>query len=218
MTGLARAVDVGGLLTPSPRSASAREALRLVERTGALLSGHFALQGGGHSPHFLRFSHVGRDRAACDLAARLLADELALPRAATVLCPESAGFLLGEALARRRRAHLAVAAIGARRTPVPGLRSGELERGRPVVVVNDVVSTGASLEPLLTLAREAEAPVAAVLVFATLDERRFHRLLAERDLLGAWLLAANGWPIEPGDSCAQCREGTPLVPASELNG
>lgn len=205
------------LVTAEPRPGVAADVVSVLARSGAILAGHFLLKSGEHASHFLRFAQIGREQELVGLVAhRLIETSTVDLRGSTVLCPESAGFFLGSAIARATGATLAVARVDvARRRPATQLRTGDIAPGARVVVVNDVVTSGASLTRLLTLAREHGAHVAGVMIFATLDDRRLKRFLNDEDLPGVWLASAN-WQIVDAQTCKQCAAGDELLPVAEL--
>ena len=190
-----------------------------LARSGALLRGHFGLQGGRHTEYFIRFRALSRDPALLGPIVDHLLAAVAVPDDAIVLVPESAGFFLGDAIARRVGAPLAVSRTDLQRRPARALLHGDIPPGAQVVVVNDVVTTGASLEPLLDLVGDRGATVAAALVFGALDGTGFRSTLNRRRIPGDHLLeASERWPMQPADACDVCRRGgPPLVPAAELN-
>ncbi len=195
----------------------------LIERalgtSGALLRGHFGLQGGKHTEYFIRFRALARDPAVLDELARHLLAGADVPAGATVLVPESAGYFLGEAIRARIGGTLAVARTDLQRRPARALLHGALAADTPVVVVNDVVTTGASLEPLLDLVADRGAVVSAALVFGALDGTGFRAMLGRRRLVGDHLVEAGpAWSYYQPEACPACLAGAPpLFAAAELN-
>lgn len=188
-----------------------------VARTGALLRGHFALQGGDHSEYFLRFSHLGWERSAIQLIAKVLLEQLPFEVSGRViLCSESAGLFLGHELARQAGVPLAVTKVDLHKRPVPAWREGALKAGDKVIVVSDVITRGGALEKLLSHARSVGAEVEGVATFATLQPAELASKLRSNHLSGTWLLEA-GWKLYPqGSDCPQCTRGEPLIRAVEL--
>lgn len=195
----------------------------LVERaladSGALLRGHFSLQVGKHTEYFIRFRALARDPVVLEALAGHLLAGVDAPAGATVLVPESAGYFLGEAIRERIGGALAVARTDLQRRPARALLHGNLAAGAPVLVVNDVVTSGASLEPLLDLVGDHGGTVGAALVFGALDGTGFRAMLSRRRVVGDHLIeAAPAWAFSEPDACAACRlGGPPLLPAAELN-
>jgi orotate phosphoribosyltransferase len=138
--------------------------LTIFRERGALLEGHFLLSSGLHSPRYLQCALVLADPA---LATRL-GGELALrlrpllggAEVRTVVAPALGGVLVAHEVAR---------ALGGRglfterQDGVMTLRRGfRLEAGEPVVVVEDVITTGGSTREVLdAVARTGARAVAA---------------------------------------------------------
>jgi orotate phosphoribosyltransferase len=194
------------------------QVLRLIAETGALLDGHFLLQGGAHSEHFLRFALLGRSPHAIGMISEQIERLLPpLARGTQVLCPESAGFFLGHAMAQRLAVQPAVSAIDSRRRPTILLRTGTLIPGKPALIVNDISTTGASLDPLLQLAQQKECSIVGVAVFAAWRMDFFHQWQTRNNLRGEALVAGMWETYSAGPGCPGCAQGRPLLPAMEFN-
>jgi len=215
---VATVAEIHDVIVAQPRLGLPELIERALAASGALLRGHFGLQVGKHTEFFIRFRALARDPQVLDALARHLLATVTLPPDPVILVPESAGYFLGEAIRARVAGTLAVARTDVERRPARSLLHGVLPPGRPVIVVNDVVTTGASIEPLLELAADAGATVAAALVFGALDGTHFRTMLHRRRLAGDHLIEASpAWPITDPDRCAACAAGIPLMPAAELN-
>lgn len=189
-----------------------------IDRTGTLLHGHFALRRELHIATAVRFRAIGRDPAALALIADQLAG-LATWRwdDVRVLSPESAGFFLGAAIARRHDRPHAVVETDARRLPTSTLAAGHLHAGEPVVLVNDVGATGAGFEPMLELIARRGARAIGVLLFAVVGADGFAAWCNQRGLPGHYLTIARWDEVPPGPAtCAGCADALPLVPVTEL--
>jgi len=229
MVRIANAAEIHEVVVVQPRRGLPELIEGALARSGALLRGHFGLQVGKHTEYFIRFRAVARDPAVLGAIAEHLLTTVEVPAGAVVLVPESAGYFLGDAIRARiagggspaaggARVSLVVARTDLQRRPARALLHGAIAPGQQVVVVNDVVTTGASLEPLLDLVGDAGAVVAAALVFGALDGTGFRAMLARRRLTGDHLVEASpAWPVTDPEGCAACRAGLPLIPAAELN-
>lgn len=192
--------------------------IRMMAEAGAVLDGHFILQSGRHSQHFIRFSDLADMRKNADaLAAAMTStiEDVARDGSATVLCAESAGVLLGHAVARQLAASLAVTKIDTMRRPTPVLRRGTIPVAGPLVIVNDVCTSGDSLRPLITAAEEAGAELRAVICFAVRDAGALQRLVGA-SVRTIWLVRPTWKTYEPAD-CPLCIAKQPAIPAIELN-
>jgi orotate phosphoribosyltransferase len=218
VTRVATAAEVREVVVAQPRRGLPELIESALAASGALLRGHFGMQVGKHTEYFIRFRALTRDPEVLDALAGHLLATVELPASPVILVPESAGYFLGEAVRTRVGGTLAVARTDSERRPARSLLHGMIPPERPVVVVNDVVTTGASLEPLLDLVADSGTTVAAALVFGALDGTGFRTMLGRRRIAGDHLLEASpAWPITLPDRCAACAAGLPLIPAAELN-
>jgi orotate phosphoribosyltransferase len=131
------------------------EVLAEFRAAGALLEGHFILSSGLRSPRYLQCARVLMDPARAERLARALA--LKLPaavrqQAQAVIAPAMGGILIGHELARA----LGLPSMFVERpSGTFELRRGfALEPGTPVLLCEDVVTTGLS-------SREAIAAIGA---------------------------------------------------------
>jgi len=138
------------------------EVLAIFRECGALLEGHFILSSGLRSPVFLQKQRVFMHPAKAEILCRALADKLRAEGYGTVskiVSPAIGGIIPGYETAR----HLGVPAIFTER--VEGrfqLRRGfEVAPGEPVLVVEDIVTTGLSIRECIDCLREAGANVVA---------------------------------------------------------
>ena len=143
---------------------SPAEVVGLFRECGALLQGHFLLTSGMHSPYYLQCARVLMEPArATRLSAALIAKlRRALPGLSVdaVVAPALGGVVLGYELARQLGVHsLFVEREGGRFA----LRRGfALERGRRVLLAEDVVTTGvSSRECMACVVAEGAVVVAA---------------------------------------------------------
>ncbi|MGH6902185.1 MAG: orotate phosphoribosyltransferase, partial [Geminicoccaceae bacterium] len=133
-------------MSAEPPELSPAEVVGLFRACGALLEGHFLLTSGMHSPYYLQCARVLMEPGrATRLGAALIAKlrrELPGLSVDAVVAPALGGVVLGYELARQLGVHsLFVERDGGRFA----LRRGfALERGRRVLLAEDVVTTGVS--------------------------------------------------------------------------
>jgi orotate phosphoribosyltransferase len=187
--------------------------LRLFQDRQALLEGHFLLTSGLHSPRYLQCARVLMDPPLATALGAALADRLRpllareLPSA--VVAPALGGVLVAHEVAR---------ALGCRglfterQEGGMTLRRGfTLEGGEPVVVVEDVVTTGGSTREVIEAVRARGGRVLAV---GSLVDRSGGRI--DLGVARACLLEIEV-PTYPADACPLCADGSkPEKPGSRL--
>ncbi len=192
--------------------ARASEALlRTFEERGALLSGHFLLSSGLHSPRYLQCARVLMDPVlatmlGADLAALLL-PLLGLREPTAVVAPALGGVLVAHEVAR---AFGCRGLFTEREEGKMVLRRGfELAEGEPVIVVEDVITTGGSTREVLDAVRGHGAIVLAVGSLVDRSGGTVDLGVPRRSLL---TLEVPTWRAE---SCPLCAQGSkPEKPGS----
>ncbi|MEW6356885.1 MAG: orotate phosphoribosyltransferase [Planctomycetota bacterium] len=179
-----------------------KDVLKIFEKEGALLRGHFKLSSGLHSDRYLQCALV-----------------LQRPRTAETLCSEIAArwkdagiqVVVGPALGGVIVAHEIARALDARCLFMERQdgrmtlrRNFRIEPGETVLVAEDVVTTGGSVQEIIQRVRDAGAKVAGV--SALVDRsggRPFGDLAFER------LLVLQASQYEP-NACPLCKKGVPI--------
>jgi orotate phosphoribosyltransferase len=176
--------------------------LKDFEETGALLTGHFRLSSGLHSDRYLQCARLLMWPERAERAGRGLAEKLLefAPRA--VVSPALGGVVIGHETGRG----LGVPAMFVeRKDGAFALRRGfSLAPGEPVVVVEDVFTTGKSTREAAAAVESAGGRVVAVgsIVDRGLSPDTFS--VPHRSLLA---LSVPSWPEA---ECPLCRRGVPL--------
>ena len=178
--------------------------LRLFEERGALLQGHFLLSSGLHSARYLQCARVLMDPAqAAALGAQLAGALLSHLRGAkpfAVVAPAIGGILVAHEVAR------GLGCLGfftERQDGVMTLRRGfALDPGAPVVVVEDVITTGGSTREVIDAVKALGASVLAV---GSLVDRSGGQ--AELGLPRASLLTLDA-PTYTAEACPLCAAGS----------
>ena len=140
------------------------DVMKILENSEAVLSGHFLLSSGLHSPGYLQCARVLMDpEVATRLGARLadgLRPLLGGERPRAVVAPALGGVLVAHEVARGLGC---VGLFTERQDGVMTLRRGfALEAGDPVVVVEDAITTGRSTREVLDALAARGARVLAV--------------------------------------------------------
>lgn len=172
------------------------------ESTGALLTGHFRLSSGLHSDRYLQCARLLMWPERAEQAGRELAEKLREFGAKAVISPALGGVVIGHETARE----LGLPAMFVeRKEGAFSLRRGfSLEPGAPVVVVEDVFTTGKSTREAAAAVEAAGGRVVAVgsIVDRGLPEGAF--TVPSRSLLA---LSVPSWPES---ECPLCRKGVPI--------
>jgi orotate phosphoribosyltransferase len=173
---------------------------RELRERGALLSGHFRLSSGRHSDRFIQKFRILEDPALVEPVARANASAFADARPTVVLSAAVGGIILGYEVARA----LNVKGIFVEKEAgVPVLRRGfHLKPDDRALVVEDVITTGGSVQEVMSLARDAGATVVGVGAIVRRGEADF----------GVPTVALLEMPIVSyGEGeCPQCERGTPI--------
>lgn len=140
--------------------------MELFEQTGAYLHGHFRLTSGLHSGEYLQCAKVlahpvYAERFGKELAGKLQPLIGTNTQVAAVVSPAIGGLIIGHEVARS----LGARALFTERDPASNemsLRRGfEIAPGEPVVVVEDVITTGGSTKDVIRVLQSARAEVLA---------------------------------------------------------
>jgi orotate phosphoribosyltransferase len=185
--------------------------LRLFQERQALLEGHFLLTSGLHSPRYLQCARVLMDPPLATALGAALADRLR-----PLLAREAPSVVVAPALGGVLVAHEVARAFGCRglfterQDGGMTLRRGfTLAAGEPVVVVEDVVTTGGSTREVMEAVRSRGGRVLAV---GSLVDRSGGR--ADLGVARACLLEVDV-PTYPADACPLCADGSkPEKPGS----
>jgi orotate phosphoribosyltransferase len=185
--------------------------LRLFGERGALLQGHFLLTSGLHSPRYLQCARVLMDpllatRLGAGLAGRLR-PLLGGAAIGAVVAPALGGVLVAHEVAR---------ALGCRglfterQDGTMTLRRGfTLEAGEPVVVVEDVITTGGSTREVMDAVASRGGRVVAAGSLVDRSGGKVDLGVPRRSLLELEV------PAYPADACPLCAAGSkPEKPGS----
>lgn len=177
-----------------------------LERTGALLHGHFLLSSGRHAAAYVQCARLLAVPHKAEAAGAALAGLFHADRPAAVVGPALGGVVLAHVVARALGE--GVRALFAERSDGRfALRRGfEVGVGERVLVVEDVVTTGASSAEVVDLLRGLGASVVGVGALV-------HRGDEATEIAGVPFRPVDRIPIPSYEAaaCPLCREGLPLV-------
>lgn len=179
------------------------------EVTGGVRRGHFVVRSGHHTGEFWEKFAVLQDPTLTSAVLERLAGRMRRYSATHIAGPSQGGLLLAFELARQLKIH---AVFVEKLTPSGGFtvqRGTRLEQRDRVVVVDDMLSSGSTLNAVIDAVRATGAEVVAV---AVLIDRR--ATLPNPSPIGMpveALLTLDGPPCwNPGD-CPLCAAGVPLL-------
>jgi orotate phosphoribosyltransferase len=184
-----------------------REVERVFREAGAFRDGHFVLASGKHSSRYLEKFQVlqwpARTAALCADIATWASSPPVAPR--TVAGPTTGGIILAHEVARQMdlRAVYAERAESGRGREFR--RGFELASGERVLVVDDIMTTGGSVQETIDAVRGAGAQVVGA---AVLVDRSGGAASLDVPLHTLWTVDIPTYA--PGD-CPQCAEGVPLT-------
>lgn len=134
--------------------------LQIFKETDALLEGHFVLTSGLHSPHYFQCAKVLQYPKYLHLLAGDIAKHYEYSEVEVVVSPAVGGIVVGTEVGRV----LGVRTVFAEReNGVMKLRRGfGIKKGERVLVVEDVVTTGGSVDEVCALVKNSDAKLVGI--------------------------------------------------------
>jgi orotate phosphoribosyltransferase len=181
--------------------------LQTLHVSGALKEGHFLLSSGRHSDRYIEKFDLLRQPRATSEACALIAEHFSQSAIDVVVGPTTGGVILAFEVARQ----LGVAAAYAERSSRGGntrefRRGTTFRRGSRVLVVDDILTTGGSVQETLDALKEHAA--VDVVGVALLIDRSGGKASFSVPLFTLATLAIESW--NP-DECPLCTAGIPLI-------
>lgn len=179
------------------------EILRIFEKTGALLAGHFLLTSGLHSREYFQCARVLQYPEFAEALCAEIASHFQDRDITTVMAPAIGGIIVAHEVAR----HLGVKAIFSERenTGMTLRRGFEIDPVEEVLVVEDVVTTGGSVREVIDLVGRLGGKVVGV---GCLVDRSGGRVDFGYETFSLVSLAIETMPAE---KCDLCRKGIPVI-------
>ena len=188
--------------------------LSVFRSTGALLEGHFQLTSGLHSNQYFQCAKVLQYPEHCESLCGDIAGAFAEARVDVVVAPAMGGIVVGQEVGRRLRARTM---FTERKEGMMQLRRGfEVRPGERVLVCEDVVTTGGSVEEVIRIVHQAGGRVVGV---GYIVDRSAGRVRFSVDGGGSQyaVLQMDVIAYKP-EECPLCKQGTPAVkPGSRGN-
>lgn len=186
------------------------EILKLFKESGALLSGHFQLTSGLHSATYFQCARVLQYPEYCQLLSEKIVHHFQDKPIDLVISPAIGGIVVGQEVGRQ----LDVRTIfSERKDSRMQLRRGfTIKPGEHVLVCEDVVTTGGSVQEVIDLVKENNARVIGV---GFIVDRSNRNADFSVDQFATVHLDVETFPPE---ACPLCAEGKPVEkPGSRQN-
>ena len=177
--------------------------LKIFREYSALLEGHFILSSGLHSDRYIQCALVLQHPRVAEQLCVELAPKLDELGARTVVAPALGGVIVAHEVARALGLR---ALFTERKDGQMALRRGfSLEKGEPVLVVEDVITTGKSTRETADCVEDAGGKVVGI---GALVDRSGGNV--EFDVPKAALVTLDVKTWDP-DDCPLCKAGKPAV-------
>lgn len=183
------------------------DVLGLLQEHGAVVSGHYQLASGLHSPVYVQTALVLQYPHVAQKLAKALTSKFQ-QRPDVVIAPGVSSVVLGQEVARVFKCR---AIFTERKSNMVALRRDfRLERGEKALIVEDVLTTGRLTAELIELAKAYGAKVLGVGAVVDRSTQPICLSVPVRTLIS--------FPLEvvAPDACGQCANGVPLTDASGL--
>lgn len=173
-------------------------------RAGAYLEGHFALASGKHSDRYIEKFQVLQWPRETERLCGAIAEWARALDVETVAGPTTGGIILAHEVARQLGTRAVYAERGDDGTGRVFRRGFTLRRGERILVVDDILSTGGSVQETIAAVRASEATVAGIAVLA---DRSGGTAFGDVPYLALWQVTM---PAFAPSDCPLCAAGTPV--------
>ncbi|NLN49295.1 MAG: orotate phosphoribosyltransferase [Clostridiales bacterium] len=136
------------------------EVIEILIKCGVLMEGHFILTSGKHSDKYVQCAKLFQNPMYSEIISSILAEKLKKYDADLVIAPAVGGIILSYEIAKQ----LNVKSLFAEReNQMMTLRRGfEIAKGAKVIVVEDVVTTGGSVNEVVDLVNSLGGVITAI--------------------------------------------------------
>jgi orotate phosphoribosyltransferase len=177
--------------------------LNIFYQTGALMEGHFRLTSGRHSDQYVQCARVLQYPDHTSIFCREIMQDFLDQGIEAVVGPAMGGIVLAYEAARQLGAR---ALFSERENGIMTLRRGfSLEPGQKAVVVEDVITTGGSVQEVVQMLQSLGVQVAGI---ACLVKRTREELDLGAPLRALLTVEIKSYPPE---QCPLCQEGLALT-------
>ena len=183
--------------------------IETFKEAGALLDGHFIFTSGRHGSQFLQAARVLQYPELVQRLCEAVADNASDLNIELVVGPATGGIILAYETAR----HLKCRGVFAEKDEDGSMavkRGFAVKEGTRVLVVEDIITTGGSVQKTVNHLRERGADVVAVSVLIDRSGGK-----ATFDCTYSALAELNMQSWEPGE-CPLCKEDAPLIEPDDI--
>ena len=186
-----------------------QEILELLTQIGVIQHGHFLLTSGRHSDTCMQSAHLFQHPEYSEKLSGALAEQLKGEAIDLVVGPAMGGVILAYEVARQLGLeNIYSERVNGRRVFRRGFH---IRKGQRVAIVEDVITTGASVNEVMELVEEAGGVVAAIGVILNRAEGKVDFGVPLYSLIGIDV------PSYPANECPQCQQGIALVKPGQAN-
>ena len=180
-----------------------KEVLKIFQKCGGMLKGHFLLSSGLHSPDYLQVAKVFQYPEYATLLSRELALRFKKKKIDLVIGPAIGGILLSFEMGKI----LKVKTIFAEREEGKmRLRRGfSIQKGEKCLVVEDVITTGASTKEVIDLVKRSKADVVGIAAIIERSKEPIDFKARKEVLLRIPLITYSE------KNCPLCKKKAPLI-------
>lgn len=186
---------------------SPKEVEEVFRASGAFLDGHFVLSSGRHSPRYLEKFQVLQWPKRTERLCAAVVERTRGMGIETVAGPTTGGIIIAHEVGRQ----LDVRALYAERDEEAGgrvfRRGSQVRPGERILVVDDIMSTGGSVEETIAAVRAAGGSVVGAAVFVDRSGGEAARRLQGVPLIALWEVTLATYDAR---SCPQCAAGEPI--------
>jgi orotate phosphoribosyltransferase len=177
------------------------EILTLFKESRALLEGHFQLTSGLHSASYFQCAKVLQYPANASLLCGLIADAFRTQRVDAVIAPALGGIVVGQEVGRQLNIRTMFAE---RKEGTMQLRRGfEIAPGERILVCEDVVTTGGSVDEVIAIVTRSDGHVVGV---GAVVDRSGGKVTFPAFFPALRMEVVTYQP----DACPLCRQGLPV--------
>jgi len=182
---------------------NSQEVLKLFEDSGALLRGHFKLTSGRHSDVYYEKFALLKNPAICTKICAEIANYFKDKNVEKVVGPTLGGVIIAYEVAR----YLEVTAAFAEQSENGRVfkRDFTIEKAEKVLIVDDVLSTGRSVNEVISLVNQYQADIVGIGVVL---DRSGGKSKFDCPLYTVSSIEADSWEE---NKCPQCKKGLELT-------